>query len=351
MREYEFAFGERRARVVVGRGALAGLAGHVGGRRAIVVADGNVAGTHARAAVEILRAGSLKARLLVSPPGESAKRPGAWIALAGEAVREGVDRSTVIVAVGGGALTDAAGFLAATLLRGLDWIAVPTTLLGMIDAAIGGKTAIDLPEGKNLLGAFHSPLLTIVDPELLSGLPGRELRAGSAEVFKHALLAGLDPGLPVRLVAGAPDEDDLARAIEVKLDLVKEDPFDRGSRERLNAGHTLGHALEHLSGYRLFHGEAVAYGLAGEAWLAGLRGGTAVDACLGFLEWLGPPALPPLDWSEVRRLVRRDKKATARGVRWMLPFGWGEVRAADDVTDRELARVVGWLASRMGGQR
>jgi 3-dehydroquinate synthetase len=337
--------------VVIGRGALARLAGRIEGRPALVVADANVAATHARAVLENLRAAGLKARLLVSRPGESGKRPEAWIALAAGAVREGVDRSTVIVAVGGGALTDAAGFLAATLLRGLDWIAVPTTLLGMVDAGIGGKTAIDLPQGKNLLGAFHPPLLTLVDPELLSGLPRRDLRAGSAEAFKHALLAGLDPGLPVRLVSGEPDEDDLARAIEVKLDLVREDPFDRGARERLNTGHTLAHALEHLSGYELLHGEAVAYGLAGEAWLASLRGGTAVEACLGFLEWLGPPGLPPLDWQEVRRLVWRDKKATPRGVRWMLPHGWGDIRAADDVTNRELARVVGWLASRMGGQR
>jgi len=351
LREYELAYGQERCKVVIGRGALGGLADHASGRPALVVADANVVGTHGRAALETLKAGGVKANLLAAAAGETAKRHGAWVSLAGEAVRRGIDRSTIVVAVGGGALTDAAGFLAATLLRGLDWIAVPTTLLGMVDAAIGGKTAIDLPEGKNLLGAFHLPRVTLVDLNLLAGLPRRELRAGAAEVFKHVLLAGLDPALPVRLVGGTPAEDDFARAIEVKLDLVREDLFDRGIRERLNTGHTLGHAVEQLSGYRLLHGEAIAYGLVGEAWLAALRGGRALETCRGFLEWLDPPALPALSWREVARLVSRDKKATPGGVRWVLPFAWGEVRAVEDVTDRDLARMVGWLARHWGGGR
>lgn len=351
MREYELAYDQERSKLVLGRGALSGLAGHARGRPVLVVADANVVRTHGRAALEALRAGGVNSQLLAAAAGETVKRHGAWVSLAGEAVRRGIDRSTIVVAVGGGALTDTAGFLAATLLRGLDWIAVPTSLLGMVDAAIGGKTAIDLPEGKNLLGAFHLPKVTLVDPNLLAGLPRRELRAGAAEVFKHVLLAGLDPALTLRLVGDRPDEEDFARVIEVKLELVRQDLYDRGVRERLNTGHTLGHAVEQLSGYRLLHGEAIAYGLVGEAWLAALRGGTALEACRGFLEWLDPPALPALSWREVARLVSRDKKATPAGVRWMLPFAWGEVRAVEDVTARDLARVVGWLAGTWGGGR
>jgi 3-dehydroquinate synthetase len=200
---------------------------------------------------------ALEAPVHALAPGEEAKSL-AVVEQTWRALR--LDRSGVIVAFGGGCTTDAAGFVAATHMRGVPWIAVPTTLVGQVDAAVGGKTAINLPEGKNLVGAFHWPEATLIDPSLLETLPERERRAGMAEVVKTGLLAG-------ESLWELPDAELVRRCALYKAGVCLRDPYERGERAVLNLGHTFAHALEAASGFdRVSHGEAVALGL-----LAALR--------------------------------------------------------------------------------
>ncbi len=214
-----------------------------------LVADGRVAALH-----------GVEATHLVSG-GESAKTVAEaerlWRAL-------DVDRSSTLVAVGGGSTTDLVGFVAATSLRGIDWIAVPSTLVGQVDAAIGGKVGIDLPEGKNLVGAFHWPVATVIDTALLETLPDEELRNGLAEVVKTGLLAG-EPLWELER------DEQVRRCAAFKAAVCLADPLDRGARVQLNLGHTFAHALEAASGYRLPHGRAVALGLLAALRLSGLE--------------------------------------------------------------------------------
>jgi shikimate kinase / 3-dehydroquinate synthase len=204
-----------------------------------------------------------------------------------------LDRAGTVVAFGGGSITDVAGFVAATYLRGIDWIAVPTTLVGQVDAAIGGKTAINLLEGKNLVGAFHWPVETVLDPSLLETLPEAERRAGMAEVVKTGLLAG-EP------LWELPDAELVRRCAAYKTAICLRDPHDRGPRRVLNLGHTFAHALETASGYSLPHGEAVALGL-----LAALRlSGQATDAVDEILR----PRPVEVDVETAWAALKRDKK-------------------------------------------
>jgi len=200
-----------------------------------------------------------------------------------------------LVAFGGGCTTDVAGFVAATYLRGIDWIAVPTTLVGQVDAAIGGKTAINLPEGKNLVGAFHWPTRTVIDPELLKTLPEKQRREGLAEVVKTGLLAG-------EALWKLPDDELVRRCAAFKTALCLRDPYDRGPRRVLNLGHTFGHALEAGSGGAVSHGEAVALGLLAALRLSG-RPADVVE------ETLAPKSVE-VDRDRAWEALKRDKKST-----------------------------------------
>jgi shikimate kinase/3-dehydroquinate synthase len=240
------------AGIQVEEGALARLPELVGGRTAELVGDATVLGLHVppvEAPAHALR------------PGEEAKSLGGAERLWRE-LR--LDRNGVLIAYGGGCTTDAAGFAAATFLRGVPWIAVPTTLVGQVDAAIGGKTAVNLPEGKNLVGAFHWPEWTLIDPSLLGTLPPAERRAGMAEVVKTGLLAG-------EALWELPDAELVRRCAAYKAAVCLRDPEERGEREILNLGHTFAHALEAAGGYdRVSHGDAVALGLLAALRLSGL---------------------------------------------------------------------------------
>jgi shikimate kinase / 3-dehydroquinate synthase len=235
----------------------------------------------------------VEARMLTVPPGERAKT----VATAERLWRElRLDRSETLVAFGGGCTTDVAGFVAATYLRGIDWIAVPTTLVGQVDAAIGGKTAIDLPEGKNLVGAFHWPVRTVIDPALLETLPEEQRREGLAEVVKTGLLAG-------ERLWELPDADLVRRCAAFKTALCLRDPFDHGPRQALNLGHTFAHALEAAAGYEtVTHGRGVALGL-----LAALRlSGRPTDA----VEEVLAPQPVKVDRDRAWETLQRDKKST-----------------------------------------
>ena len=331
-----------RSRVRIQPGGLARLGAFVraatGATRVVLVSDARVAALHAGRARAALRRARLAAETLVVPAGERAKRAdvlaGVWEALAGAELA----RADAVVALGGGVVGDLAGFAAATFLRGVPWVGVPTTVLAQVDSAIGGKTAIDLPQGKNLVGAFHQPAGVLVDPELLRTLPARQRRAGLAEVVKTGFavdaplfrwleprLAALAAGEP-RALAGA-----IARSLRAKARVVRADERERegGGRTALNFGHTLAHAIEAASGYRgPLHGEAVAVGLRAAARLsvrvAGLapRDAARLEAALDALGL--PRRMPPLPLAALLAAMRRDKKRARGEVRWVLTPRMGD---------------------------
>ncbi|THF85784.1 3-dehydroquinate synthase [Deinococcus sp. KSM4-11] len=232
-------------------------------------------------------------------------------------------RDGAVVGLGGGAATDLAGFVAASYLRGVAFYTLPTTLLGMVDAAVGGKTGVNLPEGKNLVGAFWPPSAVWCDTNTLSTLPESVFREGAAEAFKHGLIQ--DPSLLPRVLApafrpgGALLEDTVADAIAVKAGVVTRDLTERGERAFLNFGHTLAHALEGVTHQGIPHGEAVAYGMHYAALLSRAQGGADLTPdTLAFLRWQRPSALPNLDYDDVAPYMARDKKADSDGVRFVL---------------------------------
>jgi len=282
-------------------------------------------------------------RLLIDG-GERAKSVATWERILDALVAAGLDRDGLLVAFGGGVVLDVAGFAAASYLRGIRWIAIPTTLLAQVDAAHGGKTGVDHVAAKNLIGAFHPPIEVIVDTDLLSTLPEREVRGGLAEVIKHAVIGS--PALLDR-VGREPPASLVEEAARVKLAIVERDPRERGERRHLNLGHTLGHALEHASGYALHHGEAVALGLRAACRIAeefagfGGRGGVeeALDRC-------GLPRTASLGSADVRSALRHDKKRSGTDLRWVLPRSVGDVRVYEGVPEGLVRRVLDSILER-----
>lgn len=358
--------GERGYPVYIGRGALAELgriaAGHRFPRRIAVITDDTVAGLYGAAALGSLRGAGFAAELLAIPPGEPSKDLDTVRALYDELLRRGFDRGCGICALGGGVVGDVAGFVAATYLRGLPWIQVPTTLLAQVDSAVGGKTGVNLPAGKNLVGAFWQPEFVLADPGVLATLPPRELRAGLAEVVKAALIA--DPDLFERLeadwegfLAGDPSllEGAIEAACRVKAGVVSRDEREAGPRRVLNLGHTLGHALEAATGYRRFlHGEAVAWGMIGAAWLSERRGllppgeRARIEALLSRLP---KPPIPELPREAFLEHLRRDKKIVAGRLHYVFLTGIGEARVEEGVSEGELLAALDYLRGIGRGDR
>lgn len=305
------------------------------GRRVFVVTSRRPWDLHGEAVEPVLRAAT-DSRVLLVPDGEEAKTPGQaerlWRAMA----EAGGKRDSRVVAFGGGSVGDLAGFAAGCFLRGIALCQVPTTVIAQVDAALGGKTAVNLPEAKNGVGIFHHPELVLADPRWLGTLPDRELRAGLVEVVKMAAL--FDPALLERverdragLTAGDAETwgPVVAASQAIKARVVELDPTDAGPRELLNFGHTLGHALEATLGYReLLHGEAVCHGILFALDLARARGeaGDLASRLRRLLLALEPPALPALDVEAVWAHLARDKKAREGVQRWVLPERLGRGR-------------------------
>ncbi|MEN4099418.1 MAG: 3-dehydroquinate synthase [Anaerolineaceae bacterium] len=297
--------------------------------------DGNIVDRYAARAEAILRNYGYDVSVMVIPPGEVNKTMQTVAALWQGFLSAGLERSSTVVALGGGVTGDLAGFAAATYLLGVRWVAAPTTLLAMVDASLGGKTGADLPQGKNLVGAFHPPALVLADPALLDSLPEVELRNGLAEVVKHGILADADLfSLCGRGWAFLQANDWTAlvrRAMAVKVDYIQADPYEQGLRAALNLGHTVGHALEVASGYALRHGEAVAIGLVIEARLAeqaGIAEKGLSDQIAAALASLGlPTRIPPgIERAHLAPIMLRDKKKAGGKVHFALPTGIGKVR-------------------------
>ena len=313
--------------VVVGVGVLGELPGLVPEQaRTVVVIHAEGLGEIARPACGALQAAGLTVHAEPVPDGEAAKTAQVAARLWSRLARHGVTRSDCIVGIGGGAATDLAGFVAATWLRGVQVVLVPTTLLGMADAAVGGKTAIDIAEGKNLVGVFHSPAGVLADLVTLETLPRTDYVSGLAEVIKTGFIA--DPVI-LDLVRADPEgatvphgghaRELIERAIVVKAEVVSKDLNEKGLREILNYGHTLGHAIERVERYRFKHGDAVAIGMVYVAELARLAGRLDEDTCelhRKILAAVGlPTAYPAGVWPSLREAMGVDKKARGSRLR------------------------------------
>lgn len=315
------------------------------GERFLVVSDRNVAPLYGRQVQMSLQSAGYQTSQLTIPAGEAYKNLETVDSLWRGFLEAGIDRKSTIIALGGGVVGDLAGFAAATFMRGCNWVALPTTLLAMVDASLGGKTGFDLPEGKNLVGAFHPPRFVLADPGMLFTLPERELRAGLAEVVKHGVIG--DPDLFALCIQGweaivAHLPEVVRRSMAVKVKIIEEDPYEKGIRAALNLGHTIGHAVELVSGFSLLHGEAVAIGMVAEARLAErltvADQGTS-EALAETLTGLGLPVEIPenMDHRELIRTMRVDKKKAASVVRFALPVKIGEVRVGVEVENLEEA--------------
>ena len=311
-------------------GRLRELAG-VDGRIALIT-DSNVGPLYAQAIPDA-------ACVITMPAGEQNKTLATVNGMYEQLLAAGMDRGGVVVALGGGVVGDVAGFVAATYMRGINFAQCPTSLLAMVDASVGGKTGVDLPQGKNLVGAFKQPTAVIADIATLQTLPPEELSAGMAEVIKHGLIGDVD--LFKRLEIGdslASFQSLVTRAIRVKQLVVQEDPFEHGRRAALNLGHTFGHAIEQVSQYRIRHGEAVAMGLVAAANLSARLGYCSPDLqgrIEAALEYANLPVRIPADLPPQAqyRAMFSDKKKAAGKLRFILLRDVGDVFVADDVPE------------------
>ena len=337
--------------ILLGSGLLAhtpalmqahGLTGDV-----VIVSDEHVARHWAQPLQDAFTAAGVSVALVTLPAGEIHKNLASISKLYDEFLAAGLDRSGIVLALGGGVVGDMAGFAAATYLRGVRFVQMPSSLLAMVDASVGGKTGVDLPQGKNLVGAFKQPELVIIDTDLLATLPPEEFRNGLAEVIKHGVIA--DPELFAQLEGAGPAslESLIARALRVKIGVVQRDPFEMGERAHLNLGHTFAHAIERVSEYKIPHGQAVALGLIAAARLAANRGlcqpdvPQRVQAVVARLDL--PTELHHYDPAVILAAMSTDKKRKHGRVHFVLPRAIGDVEVYDDVNEAETLAAVASL--------
>jgi len=306
-----------------------------------LISDSHVGKLYGEKLVGTLHDSRLHAELFTFPAGESNKTRETWAAISDRMLAAHLGRDSAVIALGGGVVNDVGGFVAATYLRGVPLVQVPTTLLAMIDSSIGGKTGVDVPAGKNLLGAFHQPRVVIADPEMLGSLSSVQLAAGLAEAVKHGAIADaeyfafLENEYAAIFAKHAPALERLVRrSVEIKAAVVAQDEREKGKRAILNFGHTVGHAIEATSKYEVLHGEAVAIGMVYEGRLAETLGiaatGTA-QRIRAVLERLHLPVERP-DASDVDELIaamRADKKVRAGEIRLALPSAIGRAHGSD----------------------
>lgn len=311
--------------------------------RYAIITDATVARLYASRVAAQFQGG---AELFTVPAGEPSKSREHWGALTDQMLARGLTRDSAVIALGGGVVGDLAGFVAATFMRGIPFVQVPTTLLAMIDASIGGKTGVDTPAGKNLVGAFHPPRAVVIDPEVLDTLDVSEWRGGLAEAVKHGAIADeayfeLLGEAGDRLLRPPPADRDrgfrdqvVTRSIQIKADVVARDEREQGVRKILNFGHTVGHAVELLSGFSLSHGEAVAVGMVLES-AAGERSGITIpgttERLTGTLARLGlPTRRPPGPSTEaLLEVMRTDKKSRGGAIQYAVPARIGVMAGAE----------------------
>lgn len=324
--------------------------------KAFIITDSNVADPHAAGVIDSLSASGWSGELIELQPGEQSKSLAVISGMYDHLVESKADRQTLVVAVGGGVVGDAAGFAAATYTRGLTFVQVPTSLLAQVDSSVGGKVGVNHAEGKNLIGAFHQPLGVFIDTSTLDTLPDRDYRSGLAEVVKYGVI--LDARFfeylethvdEINTRAPAVLRELIARSCQLKADVVEQDEQERtGQRAVLNYGHTFAHAFEALMGYgELQHGEAVAIGMVYASRLAERRGlidESATRRQIELLEALGLPTELPdsarLDSDEVLDRMMLDKKTVAGQLRFVLPTTLGRVEVFKDVPESDVRAVL-----------
>ena len=343
--------GERTYEVMIGSGLLGGTGALIGeklaGRACAVISDDNVAGHFADAVLASLKASGRRPTLITVPAGEESKtieRAGMICEKMSEA---GLDRSSFVVALGGGMIGDLAGFVAAIYHRGIPCVQVPTTLLAQVDSSIGGKTAVNTAAGKNLIGAWHQPVLVISDVDTLATLPPREFRQGFAEIIKHAIIRDAEM---FEMLQGS-DQADLAalirRNVEIKAAIVAADERETtGERALLNFGHTIGHAIERAGEYRDFlHGEAVSLGIVAASEVSVRKAGLSEaerERIVRTLEKFELPTRLPTDFpkKKVQDAIRFDKKFSQGAVRFVVSPKIGSARLVADVTMEDIGAAL-----------
>jgi len=346
------ALGERAYDIVIGRNQMATLGARAAalkpGAKAAIVTDDAVAGLHLEAAQAALAAGGIATNHIIVEAGEATKSFAGFECVCEALIAARVERGDLVVALGGGVVGDLAGFAAATVLRGLDYVQVPTTLLAQVDSAVGGKTAINSRHGKNLVGAFHQPILVVADTSVLDTLPLRQFRAGYAEIAKYGLLgdagffAWLEANAREVFAGGAAREHAIATSCRMKAAIVARDEREAGDRALLNLGHTFGHALEAAAGFsdRLLHGEAVALGMVLAAEFSDRLGMLASEAVRRATRHLAGAGLPVSladvaggvpDADRLMELMLQDKKVKRGKLTFVLLRDIGAAYISHDV--------------------
>jgi 3-dehydroquinate synthase len=354
--------------IVIGRGSLAELGTRIAalrpGASAAIVTDEQVAQHHLAATISALESAGLRSGRVLVPPGEGSKSYAVFERVCDQLLEARLERNDLVVALGGGVVGDLAGFAAAVVRRGLDYVQVPTTLLAQVDSSVGGKTGVNSRHGKNLVGAFHQPILVIADTSLLDTLPPRIFRAGYAEVAKYGLINDasffdwLEANWPEIFSGGRAREHAIATSCQAKAAIVARDERETGERALLNLGHTFGHALEAAAGFsdRLLHGEAIAIGMTlafGFSVRLGLAPAPEADRVRRHLAAAGlptqisqvPGALPGVD--RLLDLMAQDKKVKRGRLTLILARGIGASFIAPDIDPNEVrAFLVEKLAER-----
>ncbi len=339
-REYEVLI-ERGLMVRAGR--LVSQAS--GAKKALIVSDDNVYPLYGKMLESSLQRAGIEAESLVFPHGEQTKCLANYEKILTRLSARRLGRSDAVVALGGGVIGDLAGFAAATFQRGMELVQVPTSLLAAVDSAVGGKTAVNLPTGKNQVGCFYQPALVLCDTDCLETLPEREYKCGAAEVIKYAVLRdeAFFEGLMAAPISLQP-EAVIERCVAMKRDLVAEDEFDRGSRQLLNLGHTIGHGVEACSGFQVLHGQAVAIGMAAISRAAvkkKLCGEESLQRLLRLLDKYGLPTELEYSVEELYSAILADKKLSSGRINLIIPEKIGRCR----IESRPVEEMRDWLAA------
>ncbi len=348
--------GSRGYDIEIGPGLLTTLASELAemdlGHRYALVTDSNVHELIGQDVERMLSDSGIEVESFVFQAGEQSKSMETVVELARGMVRSGFDRKSAVIALGGGVVGDVAGFLSSLFMRGIPFVQVPTTLLAQVDSSVGGKTGVDLPEGKNLLGTFYQPSRVVADIATLVTLPRRELGNGLAEIVKYGMIRS--PGLFSLLeerwwdVINLDPEliaDIVARSCAIKADVVAEDEREGGLRRILNFGHTIGHAVEAVSEYSVAHGEAVAMGMVAVSHISvgrGLMNDEELERLKGLLRSLELPVAIPhhISTSRIMETMRHDKKSVAGRINFVLTRSIGDTVIVDDVSDEEVGRAI-----------
>lgn len=356
--------GERSYPILIGSGVLSSASEHLRAlqpSQVVLVTHPRLAEWYGEPLRHSLEQEGIPAYMLTVPPGERTKRWEVVGRLLRQMAQLALDRRCIVVALGGGVIGDLAGFVAACYLRGVRYVQIPTTLLAQVDSSVGGKTGVNLPEGKNLVGAFHQPALVLIDTDTLKTLSRRHFRAGLAEVLKYGIIADETLWQVVNAEAGNLRQgysprlaEIIYRCCEIKANIVSEDETEQGIRAILNFGHTVAHALEAVAGYRrLLHGEAVSIGMVSAALVGEVLGVTPVgiaEEIAGALRALGLPiALPhDVEFESLLNVMARNKKARDGQVRFVLIERIGQARLPVAVKEKEVLYALSVHRERFG---